>query len=118
MPNAYLQKQQALQQAIFEAGQDVGFQKAMDYVQCVLHDEEVMRGKPFGRDRISAITRAVMERDKLYSGAYTAEKEADVLQEHLDRELREIYGDELPPFAERQPWIKQYGYGKAKKGWV
>jgi hypothetical protein len=55
--------------------------------------------------------------DDHFCDAFSDSVEADYLQEEMDGVLREIFGDELIPFAERYPIVKQYGYLKARKGW-
>jgi hypothetical protein len=72
----------------------------------------------FGRERIENILVRLMQLDDEFRGAYTIDKEADYLQEKLDQKLRELYGDGLIPFSERQPYVKQMGYKKSQKGWV
>ena len=108
----YAQRMQVQNQAIFEAGQDVGFQKAVDYFSCSLHDPEIMGKDTMGADRLNKVIAGVIKRDKEYSEAFTQRKEADVKQEHLDRELREIYHDTTIPFAQRYPMIKEINYTK------
>ena len=108
----YAQRLKAQNQAIFEAGQDVGFQKAMDYVICALHDPDVMGKDILGAPRLAKVIEGVVARDAKYAEAFTTKKEADVLQEHLDRELREIYHDKMVPFAKRYPIVKQIDYSK------
>ena len=47
----------------------------------------------------------------------TLEKDADVCQRDLDARLSEIWGEELHPFHERYPFIKQPDYTKGNKHW-
>lgn len=102
---------------LIEAGEDIGFQKAMDYWQMVLHDPRVMGKHTIGEKRMQKLTAAVMAKDKEYCLAYSNHKEADYYQEKMDEELQAIYKDKITPFNERQPHIRQYGYEKARKGW-
>ena len=114
MKNEYAVRQKAAQQAVFVAGMALGFQQAMDYVQCALHDPEVMGRDTLGRERIDKVSTGVMKRDEKYSIAYTTQDEADYYQELLDRELRAIYGEDLVPFDKRHPYLKKYIYGRKK----
>lgn len=116
--NGYLEKKQAREQALLDIGVKCGKQQIVDYITCVLRNPTYVGKDIFGRERLDLIMAGLEAYDKKYAGAYTTDKEADVKQEHLDKELREAYGDELVPFAERQPYVVQINYNKAKKGWV
>ncbi len=118
--NAYLEKKAYREKALLDIGVDSGAQRIIDYLQIVLHDEKVMGGKKnvFGRKKLLRILQAIEERDKYYANAYTLKKDADTLQEELDKELRDIWDEAALTFTERQPYIKQPEYKKAMKGWV
>lgn len=118
-PNAYLQKQETMNQTFLNVGMDGGFQKCLDLLQIVLHDPEVMGKDTFGKGRIKKIFCALEEREKELGNAWlpSVEKEADVCQRDLDALLGEIWGDELCPFAERYPYIKKADYSKGRKNW-
>lgn len=118
--NAYLEKKAYREKALLDIGVDSGAQRIIDYLQTVLHDEKVMGGKKnvFGRKKLLKILQAIEERDKYYANAYTLQKDADKLQEELDKELRDIWGEAALTFEERQPYIKKPEYKKAMKGWV
>lgn len=115
--NSYLQKKQELQQALIDAGVQCGKQQIVDYLTIALREPAVVSTDIWGRGRIDKLFAMLEALDKEYEGAYTTGKEADYLQEKLDRKLREVYGDKLVPFAERQPHVKQPGYAKSRKGW-
>ena len=115
--NGYLAKRAALNQEILDIGIECGKQQIMDYMTIVLRDPNVVGSDIFGRERIDKVFAAIEALDKEFVDAYTLKVEADYLQETLDRKLREVYGDELVTFRERQPHIKQLGYNKARKGW-
>jgi hypothetical protein len=115
--NGYLTKKTAFNQALLDIGIQCGKQQIMDYMTIVLRDPNVVGSDIFGRERIDKVFAAIEALDKEFADAYTLKVEADYLQETLDRKLREVYGDELVPFRERQPHIKQLGYNKARKGW-
>lgn len=118
--NGYLEKKAYRERALLDIGVDSGAQRIIDYLQCVLRDPEVMGGPKnvFGTKKLLKILQAIEDRDKYYANAYTLKKEADNLQEELDKELRDIWGEAALPFTERQPYIKQPEYKKAMKGWV
>lgn len=116
--NGYLEKKQAREQALLDIGVQCGKQQIVDYLSCVLHNPKYVEKDIHGRDRIDKIMVGLYDYDRKYEKAYTKDVEADVAQEHLDEELREIYGDELIPFKERQPYVLQMNYSKARKGWV
>ncbi len=116
MANGYLEKQTAVKQALIDIGVTCGKQQMLDYLTIALRDPDVVGKDIFGRQRIEKLTLKLMELDSEFSDAYTVKKEADYLQEKLDRKLREVYGDELIPFCERQPYVKQLKY-KSRKDW-
>lgn len=116
--NGYLAKQQAKEQALIEAGVQCGKQQMVDYLTLVLRDPDYVGKDIFGRDRIEKVIAGLYHYEKKFQNAYTKHKEADVAQEHLDTMLREVWGDDLVPFAERQPDVLMPGYNKKKKGWV
>lgn len=115
--NAYLAKQMAVKQALIDAGMASGKQQIVDYLTVALRDPDVVLDDAWGRERIDRLFAKLEALDKEFADAYTPSREADYLQEKLDRLLREVYGDELVPFAVRQPDIKQVGYDKSRKGW-
>ena len=53
-----------------------------------------------------------------YHIAFTDDKEADLVQEELDRHLKEVYGDDFQDFFTRYPYVKKMNYMKPRKGWV
>lgn len=118
--NGYLEKKAYRERALLDIGVDSGAQRIIDYLQCVLRDPEVMGGSKcvFGQKKIRKILDAIGQRDKYYANAYTLHKDADKLQQELDKELYDIWGDEAYSFDERQPYIKKPEYKKAMKGWV
>lgn len=116
--NGYLAKQQAVKQALVDAGMACGKQQIVDYLTIALRDPQVVGQNIWGRERIDKLFAALEALDKEYADAYTTKKEADYLQDKLDRKLREVYGEELVPFAVRQPDILQPGYEKSRKGWT
>lgn len=94
-PNAYLQKQEMFNQALLDMGMDTGFQKCWDLLQCVLNDPEVMKKDTFGRERIGRIFEALHKYESEYGDAWLQNVDSDVMQEHLDRRLRQTAGAQL-----------------------
>lgn len=117
-PGGYIQKLHGTKQALIDAGIQCGKQQIVDYLTLVLRDPVYVAKDIHGRERIAKILVGLHEYEKKFEKAYTKDKEADVAQEHLDAMLREVYGDDLVPFAERQPDVMQMNYNKARKGWV
>ena len=116
--NDYLEKKAYREKALLDIGVDSGAQRIIDYLQVILHDPKVMGKDVFGKGRLKIVLDAIDERDKYYADAYTTKKNADKLQDELDKELKDIWGDEAYSFDERQPYIKKPEYRKAMKGWV
>ena len=117
--NGFLQKQQEKNQFLLEVGMDTGFQKCWDLLQLVLHDPKVMGKDTFGKKRIKKIYWAMKDLEKELGTAWLTSKynDADVRQRDLDALLGEIWGEELCPFHERYPYVKQPDYSKTKKNW-
>lgn len=115
--NGFLEKQRALQQGFLDVGEEMGMQKMWDYVQLALRDPNVMGKDTLGKERLTRVFNRLKELADSYHTAFTDDKEADVYQEKLDANLREIWGGELSPFYERYPHMKKMGYQKARKGW-
>ena len=116
--NAYLRKQQAVNQGFLDLGEQIATQKMWDYIQIVLRDPKVMGKDTFGPKRLAKIYTALKEMKDEYHTAFTSDKEADYYQEKLDSQLREIWKDKTLPFYERYPDIKKIKYDKPKKGWL
>ncbi len=116
--NGYLEKKAAKDQALIEAGVQCGKQQMVDYLTLVLRNPTYVSKDIHGRERIEKIIAGLYYYENKYKDAYTKHKEADVAQTHLDEELKEVWGDDLVPFAERQPDVLQMDYSKARKGWV
>ena len=66
----------------------------------------------WGYDRLSRLAEKWGETYDVYFPAMQSTEESDVYQERLDRATRSYIGDnQLYPFAERYPEIRQLGYG-------
>ena len=108
--SGFMAKQLAMRQALIDATERVTQQLMMDTLQIVLHNE-----LGFGYDRIMRITKAWGCEYNHYHDVFNVKHaEADVLRVHLDRELADILKDrqDLIPFEERYPEIKEIAYKK------
>ena len=108
--SGFMAKQLAMRQALIDATERVTQQLMMDTLQIVLHNE-----LGFGYDRIMRITKAWGNEYNHYHDVFNVKHaEADVLRVHLDRELADILKgrQELIPFEERYPEIKEITYGR------
>ena len=108
--SGFVAKQLAMRQALIDATERVTQQLMMDTLQIVLHNE-----LGFGYDRIMRITKAWGSEYNHYHDVFNVKHaEADVLRVHLDRELADILKgrQELIPFEERYPEIKEITYGR------
>ena len=116
--NEFLKQRDERDRRFFNAGMMMGCQLVHDYVQMALREPDVMKKDIFGRKRIEKLFLKCKEYDDYYHLCFTKHVEADKRQEEMDLVLKEIWGDDLVPFAERYPYTKYYGYGKALKEWV
>lgn len=116
--NNYLKKQAERNNYYFQTGEQVGFQRCLDYMQTLLRNPKYVGKDTFGRKRWELLYEGLMECDKTYGDAFTSSVEADYCQEKLDANIREIFADDTLPFKERYPMLKEQKYDKAKKGWV
>ena len=110
--SGFMAKQLAMRQALIEATERVTQQLMLDTLQIVLHNE-----LGFGYERIMKITKAWSDAYNHYHDTLDVKNvEADVLREHLDRELAGIMKDkqELIRFEDRYPEIKEITYGSKK----
>ena len=110
--SGFMAKQLAMRQALIDATERVTQQLMMDTLQIVLHNE-----LGFGYDRIMRITKAWGSEYNHYHDVFNVKHaEADVLRVHLDRELADILKgrQELIPFEERYPEIKEITYWSKK----
>lgn len=109
--NAYIAKQQAIQQRCFEVACDTTAQQFFDYLCIVLNDPDVMGKDVFGANRLNKIHDALKAVDKHYSEAFVNSQESDYYQEKMDAELRQIFG-EIVPFNRRYPYLREWNYNK------
>lgn len=113
----FMRKQEQARQMCLDIGMDMGFQKCWDLVQLALRDPEVVGKDVFGKERIKRLYGGLVKKEHDFGGALTGSVDADYLQERLDDNLREIWGDDITVFKDRYPYIKQLDYKKGRKGW-
>lgn len=118
MGDNYMKQRQKRDQYMLSVGEDLGFQKCLDYMHSLLRNPKYVGRDTFGRKRWELLLEGLKECDQKYGNAFTNEVDADVCQEKLDAELREVYGDDALIFDERYPFIKKQRYDKPMKGWV
>lgn len=107
--SGFMAKQLAMRQAMIDATERVTQQLMMDTLQITLHEFG------WGYDRIMKLTKAWADAYNHYHDTLDVKNvEADVLRVHLDRELADILKghQDLIPFEERYPEIKEIVYGK------
>ena len=104
-------------QKFFDAGIDIGMQRMWDYVQKALTDKDVMSTHVLTRERLEMVYKDCAKSADYFELAFTDHKEADYRQEELDWILRQIWEDDLVPFKDRYPAIKQQNYNKGKEKW-
>ncbi len=116
--NAYLEKQKAIQQELFETGIRLGNQQILDYLAIALNDADTM-GKALGEEKIRRVLARIAELYEFFHPAFesTTNSEADYYQELLDRRLELLCKKQpLIPFSERYDELKQIRYGGKHKG--
>lgn len=116
--NDLIKKLKERDRKTFSAGLNMGMQIAADFFQMALRDHEAVGTDIFGRKRIERLNDKTMELDDYFNPAFSSDVEAERYQEEMDRKLHEIYGNDLVPFRERYPHLKDFKYDKPKKGWV
>ena len=115
--NAYLERQRQRDQAFLDAGERMGIQKMWDYIQIALRNPKIVKKDVYGRERLEKVFNETKELAEYFHTAFTDDVEADRVQRDLDAALREIWGDDLVPFYDRYPEIKDLGYNKSRKNW-
>ena len=114
-PNAFLAKQQALQNACFEAGLRCGRQQILDMMSLVLRDQEVMGKNTFGKDRLVKVVTAIGEYIDKYQPAWEKTDETDYYRAKLDDALADAYGEGLhDSFVNRYEFAPEYDYIKGR----
>lgn len=114
MGNSYIERRERERQNVFEAGMEIGFQKAIDFMCMALNDPECMGPKGvIGGEKIEKIATFACDLDHIYQKAFTPrDPEADVWQERLDAKQRRIFKEKSQPFRVRYPWVRDVVYKK------
>lgn len=113
--NAFLAKQQALQQAHFTAGLQSGRQQIIDMVSLVLRDPDIMGKDTFGKERLLKVVKGIGEYIDKYQKAWEKDDETDYYQKKLDDALAEAYGEGLnDSFYQRYEFAPEYNYVKGR----
>ena len=117
MANKFLEQIDKAKQDCFVAGCEITEQQMFDMLCLVLHDPEVMgKYRTIGAEQIRRIADAMVKLESKYHDAWMFTPESDYLQEKLDANLREIFG-EIDPFQKRYPLCREWNYNKPwKKG--
>lgn len=116
--NEFLKQRDKRDKEMLAIGISMGMQIVSDFYTISLHDPDVMNKDTLGRGRIDKVTKNNIDLDDYFNPAFSNDVEAERYQEEMDRKLREVYGDDLVPFKERYPYLKQFSYDKPKKGWI
>lgn len=105
--SGYLQQRDGRTQALLDVMQRTMKQYMLDTLLITMHEDF-----GWGYDRLSRLAEKWGETYDVYFPAMQSTEESDVYQERLDRATRSYIGDnQLYPFAERYPEIRQLGYG-------
>lgn len=98
-------------QTYINAANDIIKQHAADVLEITLNDPDAMGKDTFGAERIKRFMAVWGKHFNSYFSALEKGLEQDYMQEQLDSRLRLIFGDELIPFEERQPYVVKPKYG-------
>lgn len=117
MANNFLKQIDKAKRECFVAGCEITEQQMFDMLSLALHDPDVMgKYRTIGADQIRKIADAMVNLESQYHDAWMFKPESDYLQEQLDKNLREIFG-EIEPFQKRYPLCRVWNYNKPwKKG--
>ena len=113
--NAFLDKQQALQRACFDAGLQSGRQQIIDMVSLVLRDPEIMGKDTFGKERLLKVVQGIGNYIDKYQKAWEKSDDTDYYQKKLDDALAEAYGEGLhDSFYKRYEFAPEYDYKRGR----
>ena len=113
--NAYLAKQQALQNACFDAGLQCGRQQILDMMSLVLRDPDIMGKDIFGKDRLMKVVKGIGDKIDQFQPAWEKTDETDYYQAKMDDALADAYGDDLhDSFHQRYEFAPEYDYIKGR----
>lgn len=113
--NAFLAKQQALQNACFDAGLHCGRQQILDMLSLVLRDPKYVKKDIHGAERLMKIVKGIGDYIDLYLPAWEKNDETDYYRAKLDAALEEAYGAEMhDSFLQRYEFAPEYDYNKGR----
>lgn len=113
--NAYLEKQAAIKQELFNTGLRFGRQQMFDMVSLVLRDPEIMGKDIFGKNRLLKVMQGIGKYMDMYNLAWQKHDETDYYRAKLDAALAEAYGEKLHnSFMQRYEFAPEYDYKKGK----
>ena len=113
--NSFLAKQQALQNACFDAGLRCGRQQILDMMSLVLRDSEIMGKDTFGKDRLLKIIKGVGDYIDKFQAAWEKNDDTDYFRDKLDAALAEAYGDGLhDSFLKRYEFAPEFNYNTGR----
>lgn len=82
-----------------------------DALALALRDPAVMGAKGvLGAAKVKALCKRVQEIVYEFSDAWCPVPERDYQQDRLDRALKDVFGEELQPFKQRYPFMKEQKY--------
>ena len=111
--SGYLKRQADVQDKLLRIGTEVGQQQVFDALALALRDQYVMGAKNvMGAAKVKAVCQRAQEIVQEFADAWSPGPEQDYQQDRLDRALKDIFGGDLQPFAERYPYIKEQKYGR------
>lgn len=113
--SGFMKRQQEMSREYVLAGVNIGMQQAADAFAIALHDSSLMGKNAFGAARIKAVTDRANQIIDEFFDAWRPGPEQDYQQDRLDRALKDIFGEELQPFKQRYPFVKEQKYRRAKK---
>lgn len=113
--NGFLERQQALQRACFDAGLQSGRQQIIDMVSLVLRDPDIMGKDTFGKERLLKVVKGIGEYIDTFQKAWEKDDETDYYRAKLDEALAEAYGEGLKDsFLRRYEYAPEFDYMKGK----
>lgn len=114
--SGYLKRQADVQDKLLRIGTEVGQQQVFDALALALRDPAVMGAKcVFGPAKVKTVCQRVQEIVQEFADAWSPSPEQDYQQDRLDRALKDIFGEELQPFKQRYPFMKEQKYRRIKR---
>lgn len=107
MGEKFADRLQRAKQAYLDIGLNSGAQVTVDILCVALRDPEAMGGDVWGRERIERLVLRMEVLKQTFGPAFHPDPEQDYMQAQLDGALREIFGDDLVPFCERHPYVRE-----------